>query len=660
MPISVQIMSWKAMGLRCPDHELCFIDGGKKVFPISLIQMPNGTGKTTTLNLLRACLSGSAASDKSEHWGADRVRSLKKQNSSNGTGSFQVDLLANGKRVTFAMTFDFEEGTVRYTTTAGSGIREGFHPPRELMKFMKPKFVPFFVFDGELAEQLLDREYTNAQLVIEELFEIGLLTNFSNYVKDYWKQQTEEMGATEERGLSRRRNRVSNLKTRLTKMSEEQKSKKNEAAKAKKLLDQRQATFKSAISTQQELSGRLTKAELELAAETERVKASALSLLEQFRSPQNLSSVFAQEMTKMKDNLDKVKLPESTAREFFEELAQDKECVCGTILDDKTREAIRKRAAQYLGADNVAFLNAMKGDIGALVGSDPTAHEARLDKDVEKLVVHCRQQEELRTVRDTIQTEGVEADPSLQKAEKEIEAIEKRLGELQDDLAKYDSLDESHGDDNCFGIKVLEQRLEDAEVKLAEITRTIDLKRKQDIIVNILQDAQIAARKGISEEICKETNDRIAKLMEHNLIRVKEVNRCLVLRGQEGGSVGETLSVGYAFLATLFSRTEHKLPFVVDSPANPIDLKVRANVAKLIPRLAEQFIAFTISSERQGFLAPLEKAAEGGIQYLTLFRKGDAELELGARKESGRVETQDGFCVPGKKFFHNFHLDKEA
>lgn len=657
MATNVRITGWKAEGLRCPDHELSFVDGDDKVYPISLIQMPNGTGKTTTLSLLRACLSGAAAS---ETWDADKVRSFQKKDSDEGTGTFQVELLANRKRVTFTMTFDFEEGTVSYTTTAGAGIREGFHPPRELLKFLKPSFVRFFVFDGELAEQLLSREHTNAQLVIEDLFQIGLFTSLGNHVRDYWDQQTEKKGATEGKGLTQRKNRVDKLKARLAKMKGEQSAKKKEAATVKQQFDKKQAKFKSEIAAQKELSGRLTKAETDLAAETERVKAGATSLLDQLRSPQNLSAVFAEEMIKLKDSLDKVKLPESTAREFFEELAHDKECVCGTVLDDKTREAIRKRAAQYLGADNVAFLNAMKGDVGAMIGADPAVHEATLDTKIDELVEHCRKQEEFRTARDAVQAEGVAADPALQEAEKDIEALEKRLGELQDDLAKYDSLDETPGDENCFGLKVLEKRLENAEEKLGEISKTLELKAKRDIIVGILDAAHQAARKGISAEICDEANDRIEELMPHNAIRVKEVNKCLVLRGQEGGSVGETLSVGYAFLATLFSRTEHKLPFVVDSPANPIDLKVRASVAELIPNLAEQFIAFTISSERQGFLVPLEKAIKGGIQYLTLFRKGDVDLERGARKVAGKAETEDGLCVPGKKFFHDFHLDKEG
>lgn len=656
MAVDLRIIGWKAEGLRCPDHEVSFVNGDKSVYPISLLQMPNGTGKTTTLTLLRACLSGSALS---EGWDAEKVRSFQKRDSREGTGTFVVELLANRKRVTFTMTFDFEEGTVRYSTTAGSGKREGFHPPRELQKFLRPSFVRFFVFDGELAEQLLSREYTNAQLVIEDLFQIGLFTSISNHVRDYWDQQTEKKGATEGKGLTQRKNRVEKLTVRLSKLKADRAAKKQEADRTRRELEKKQAKFKTEIAAQKELSGRLTKAESDLAAETERVRAGARNLLEQMRSPQNLSAVFADEMVKLKDSLDRVKLPESTAREFFEELAQDKECVCGTVLDDKTREAIRKRASQYLGADNVAFLNAMKGDIGSMVGADPAVHEKLLSDSIDTLVEQCRKQEEYRTARDAVQAEGVAADPALQQAEKEIDELEKRLATLEDELADYDSTDETAGDD-CTGIKLIEKRLKDAEEKLAEITQTITLRAKRDILVGILEAAHKAARRGISAEICDQANERIEELMPHNAIRVKEVNKCLVLRGQEGGSVGETLSVGYAFLATLFSRTEHKLPFIVDSPANPIDLKVRASVAELIPNLADQFVAFTISSERQGFLGPLERVVKSGIQYLTLFRKGDVELERSARKVSGKAETEDGLCVPGKKFFHDFHLEEEG
>jgi len=201
--------------------------------------------------------------------------------------------------------------------------------------------------------------------------------------------------------------------------------------------------------------------------------------------------------------------------------------------------------------------------------------------------------------------------------------------------------------------------LEDAEKKLAEVTETLELRYRTGVLDRILQKAHAIAREQLSDWICAEANQRIHELMPNNHLQIQSVGKCLNLRGQEGASMGETLSVAYAFLSTLFHRTEHQLPFVVDSPAGPIDLKVRERVAQLIPKLASQFIAFTISTEREGFLEPLETIAPGQIQYLTLFRKGPLDLERKAKKHKNTKDTVDGFIVPGKEFFKSFHLTEE-
>src|SRR6266478_3691351 len=167
------------------------------------------------------------------------------------------------------------------------------------------------------------------------------------------------------------------------------------------------------------------------------------------------------------------------------------------------------------------------------------------------------------------------------------------------------------------------------------------------------------ARSGISQEICEEANRRISDVMPDNAIRIQRVDRCLVLEGQEGGSAGETLSVAYAFLATLFNRVEHQLPFIVDSPANPIDLRVRTKIAELIPKLTRQFVAFTISSERQNFVAPLEAVLGAPVQFLTLFRRGPADLERDAQAQGSVESTRDGLLVSGREFFCGFHLEEE-
>ncbi|MFD6443306.1 hypothetical protein ACFWDG_26900, partial [Peribacillus sp. NPDC060186] len=95
------------------------------------------------------------------------------------------------------------------------------------------------------------------------------------------------------------------------------------------------------------------------------------------------------------------------------------------------------------------------------------------------------------------------------------------------------------------------------------------------------------------------------------------------------------IKILYAFMATLFRSTERELPFIVDSPANSIDNRVREEVANLIPHLTKQFIAFTISSERGNFVNPLDQASKGEVNYLTIFRQGDETLKEIAHSAGG-------------------------
>ena len=67
-----------------------------------------------------------------------------------------------------------------------------------------------------------------------------------------------------------------------------------------------------------------------------------------------------------------------------------------------------------------------------------------------------------------------------------------------------------------------------------------------------------ALKRGISEDLCKEANRRIEQLMPYNRIRIREIKQSLILDGQEGGSVGETLSIGYAFSIHAFQS--HRAP----------------------------------------------------------------------------------------------------
>ena len=91
---------------------------------------------------------------------------------------------------------------------------------------------------------------------------------------------------------------------------------------------------------------------------------------------------------------------------------------------------------------------------------------------------------------------------------------------------------------------------------LAEAAHTVVLREKRDKLAGLLTIAHEKGGIGIMKEITKDANDRINELIPDSRLRIKEIKKCLLLEGQAGGSVGETLAVGYAFLATLFNRTD--------------------------------------------------------------------------------------------------------
>lgn len=656
MPAVMRILGWKAQGLRCPDHEIDCCNSEGEPHAISLVQMPNGTGKTTTLALLRAALSGAA---RDGNWDQEKIKEFQKKGNGGNDGAFEVRLLLNDRRVTIVLNFDFENGRVYYKTTRGPGQVDGFDPPVEFRRFLNENFVNFFVFDGELAQNLLDRTHTDAEAVVENLFQINSFHILARKAAEYWESKTRNVSATEERGLSRRQNRLSSLKTRLEELKEEKRKLEEEKKEVAARLKQQEDTYNQEIKKEEARSKSLTKAETTVEQVKARVREEALDVLDTMRDPHAILPTFAKAMYDLKAGLDRVKLPESAAREFFEELAADPECVCGRPIDAEIKEVIRQRAAQYLGSDDVSLLNSMKTAIQEAVGLSLAEPEKALVSKIGSLEKAVAEERNALNELDQLRLEAEESDPAVKRAKEEIEQLKSDLRQIDQALEKFDSKDQEQNDDKTFGIDIVEKRIKNAEDKLAEISHTMELKTKRDILVKIINDAHGRARAGITREICDDGNRRISELMPYNDISIDRIERSLILQGQEGGSVGETLSVAYAFLATLFHRSEHQLPFVVDSPAGPIDLAVRPKIAVLIPSLTGQFIAFAISSERERFVSRLKAASSTEVQFITLFRKGSTELESAARAESDYSETQDGLTVRGESFFNDFQLDTE-
>jgi len=656
MASNFKIAGWRSTGLRCPDHSISFLRDGGSVHEVSLIQMPNGTGKTTVLDLLRAVLSGAAHKNE---WAADMVREFQKRNSDNEAGEFEVKLFLNDRLVTIIMQFDFDSGEVIYKTTRGEGQKIGFDPPFEFRRFLNENFVNFFVFNGELAENLLDKNHTKAEKIVDDLFQLSTLLKLKNKIDEYWEKVTANRTAKEVRGLKRRASALTSLKERLSTLLKEQKELKDKLEEETESLAAKETIYKEEIKKGKILNERHINAETDVKDKEAELSDLSKSVLDNMADCYALSDRFAVALHNFKLSLDRVKLPESAAREFFEELADEEYCVCDRPIDENVRKTIIEKSGQYLGSDDNSLLNAVKTSINDAVGDSRTQPEKDLSDKIEKLKEASNDLLTSKNELDEIKIEIAQENPDAKKAQDEIEIIKHTIRDIESQLEKFDSDDTTQKNGNTYGIEILRKRIKDAEEKLAEIADTLTLKIKRDYLRGIISRAYEAAHDNITKEITEEANIHINELMPYNDLSIDCIDSCLILKGQAGGSTGEQLSIGYAFLSTLFNRSEHKLPFVVDSPANPIDLEVRPKVGAIIPKLSEQFIAFTISSERSGFVDAIEQHSKSPIQYMTLFRKGRSKLEEKIQDKSVCAETNDGFCIMGKDYFDEFQLDHE-
>ncbi|MEQ9552162.1 MAG: hypothetical protein RIM23_21450 [Coleofasciculus sp. G3-WIS-01] len=659
MSLQLTLLGWSASGLRCPDHQVNLCpENNTTPYPVTLVQMPNGTGKTTTLNMLRATLSGAA-----REWNSQKIREFQRSGDSTKSGQFVVRLGMDDKLLTFELNLDFIQGKVTYRTSSshGSGIRDGFLPPLEIKKFLNPEFVNLFVFDGELANRLLNPKQTRARDAIDSLFQLLLLKKAADYFQDNWERHAQNSSSKSTQGLTRRRNNLNRLKTKRDKIKRERDAVQIQQSQLKLGIQDAEQDYDQALGKDKNIGTRLQTIKVQLDQAEKVVEREVEKTTEKMRDPQRVIPGLAASLINLKANLDHLKLPTSTSKEFFEELAEAPECVCGRQMDDMTRQAVRDRAKQYLGEDEVGVLNRIKSDIADYCGGNPEQYHQDLQEQLQGLQKLIRKRDEFKTELHSLEEERLkQGDSELEAKKQHLDQLREQLDQCNQRLQEIERSPHSKPSEDTDCLKELEFLITKAEEDVAEVTHTLTLKRKTEIIRRILNQAHQQAREELRKIMIEETNQRITQLLSRDPVWLEDIQDSLKLQGRGGASVGQTLSVSYAFLATLFNRSKHQLPFIVDSPAGALDLNVRPEVARLVPQLGKQFVAFTISSERQSFVDSLHQAAQGNVQYLTLFRKTSPIDALWQNSDSNQLtETVDGVMVTGKEFFERFDLDEE-
>jgi DNA sulfur modification protein DndD len=659
--MKLTILGWSSKGLRCPDVDLSLDRGTGEAFPVSLIQTPNGTGKTTTLKLIRAALDGSAS-----RWSAQDVRSFQRVGSDLPAGEFELRLSVDEKLLTFRLRLDFEEGVARYATQYQSRNAESHDPPAVARRFLREDFIRLFIFDGEYANELFDSTQAEAQRAVDSLFQLHLFKDVTAAAKKYLDDEVRKSGTQRrsQRAVRELQDDVKEKEKHLIRLKELKRKALERVDTCEREIAELDRRLQALETRTEDLQEKLEKAQSALDGATADAGKGLMALLATIRDPTSIGGKLTAGLAELVEGLDRLQLPAETASQWFVELADEanESCVCGRPLGPEERSAILSHKEQYLGTEVHSVLNAIKAHaLDSLERASSAAGHG--DPALAVVLKMATKLERDRRRRAT----AVEAARSAlaESGTDEERQIEQERSPLAIELAGYnDLLRELEARDGRKSISAAQDAFDKAATELHEVTRTADLSERVTILRQLLDDAFSRADESLRDVVKSKCNDRLEQVLRNDPLRIGSVEKSLQLEWQGGASMGQTLAVGYTFLVTLLNEGNHSFPLVVDSPAGPLDHSIRREVAKLIPEMSDQFVAFTISTEREGFVPTLAdevKRHHGeGVQFLTLVRRtpGTEPLIEGAPKDN-TVLTGDSALVSGRPFFDAFNLEKE-
>ncbi len=656
----INISGWSSRGLRCPDVDIDLRETDGTPFHAVFLQMPNGTGKTTTLELLKATLSGEAVD-----WDDVKVRSFRRRGATNMTGHFKVKLLVDGKPLTFELELEYEYGRATCVTTrpGSGGIGKGWAPPPEMRRFLARSFLDLFIFNGELANALFE-DRSSAENAIDALCQLYLLEELAGQADQKWQDRVASVtGPKTSVQLNKLRARRSELGARKVALQRSRKKYVEDMATAKAASDALEIKINAKAVGKNRDNSDLADARTAEATANAAVKEAVTVVHRSMRLPIALSPAVGRALTNWKNHLEELKLPEATSAQFFTDLLRQSDCICGTPMSAVMRVQIEARSQLVLSSKENGQLNVIKGDIEKYEQTGTGGgHSDEMRKALVKLAETRRTQLEaqqtVRALRRKILDEGGD---EVKEWEKQQAAFDATYSECEKLVERIDGPGLNlPSNEPVFSLAKIERDLTAIDDEITEATDTVELRAKTSVIQSVVKRAEELARRTIKEELLTACNARLREILSDDPIELEAIDGHLRLAGQERGSEAQTLSVGYTFLMTLLERGDNRFPLLVDSPVGKMDGSVRRRVGRLIPDLCSQFVTFVINTERADFVASVEKSATS-VSHKTFFRKTPGNQRLLADLPAGRfVETETGVLVNDEGYFDTFDMEEEG
>jgi DNA sulfur modification protein DndD len=599
--MKIKFAGWRSKNLRGYLNDFEF-DLGASEAKYTLFQMPNGLGKTTTLDLFQIALTGSGLS-------RDEVHGLR-ANDLVEDGYFEIQLLYDDQPLAIRIEFDFRARTSVFKNTFAEqktgGEREGFSLPDELHRTFQKGIVDLFVFNGELASNILKSDKGAADKAIYALHRLNHISKLKLDVDELAvrrQRQADGTKAETKNSIDRFKRELAEAEQTLSDLNAKRNYLNKSIEEKTKLADHCQLEMDKHTTDSQSISDEIGASRINIAEATQQLKSLTTNALGAYRLPTKIHTQIAANLEHMVNTLEKKKLPRTSSSEFFEDLAKGEECVCDTPITAKERMAIEANAKNYLCSDEIAILNHLKLIRRNESGGEVTFYDAAIALD------ECGS--ELRKLRQNLERLqrkasklGTEDYNKLKLERDDAKGEQKRLAVELNRIERADPSDSSSTWSN--NIPKCTKHRNELKRKLETASGTFEFMSKVKVLNNLIEKVLSLSLSKLRVNVQNRTNTILERIMQSEPIRVLSIDGRLKIGSEKhtekaNASEGQKLVVSYAFLAALLSDAPHQLPLVVDSPAAPLDVRHRRTVAKLIPELFDQMLMFVTSGEREGF-----------------------------------------------------------
>lgn len=604
--------------------KLSFVDANGKAIKNNFVMMANGTGKTTTMELIKGLMDGSAAD-----WSAKKIKTFAPTTSHSDVGVFSIAVKFDERQYKYFLYMNYKTGTanIKTTTTTLGGMEDGRHLPDALKGIFTPEFVRRFVFDGEQAEKTMDSSSNEAEETIRYLYRLDELDEIiATNQRILSEIQDAEGSKGSKSSLSNLRTRQEGVKTTISKLQKRaahlRKDIKTFEDEQNEKITQRDALDKNYETLNQEKQEILNLQQ----HNKDSIDAQISEIIRLSKSPYLISQEFCDRMYGLGSSMTKLKLPKTISKDFFVELAHAKDCICGRCIGESEKKTILENAEKYLGSDQQSVLNVIKSSLMAC------SYDSSLSDAFTEL-------SKLREEANRLQTRlNTNAEKLLKAGGEEAAKLKARTDELDKYIAvsKYqldiiESKDENNEelteDNNLYKAQLL---YKDYEHKIASATRTNAALYRKEVVESLVFAIKEQATAELKKEIIRKANEKIQKVITDDFIEIDNIDRYIKLKERSGASQGQTLGIAYCFLGTLFEDSELEFPFIIDSPTGSMDFDKREAVADIIPKVFNQMISFVQSAEVKRFADRFYDNPDA--QYLTIV----------VSPSSGMVEVHEG------------------